>query len=72
VRLRVGSDQEADLIVSEREWLLAERHRPHGQLLTTVASPEEALAIIGLYLRWHRQPVIIGGTSTRWHPTSPS
>lgn len=67
---RVGSDQEADLIVTEREWLLADRHRPHRQLLTNVVSPDEAMAIIGLYLRWHQRAVIIGGASTRWHPTS--
>ncbi|SDT11073.1 hypothetical protein [Actinoplanes derwentensis] len=67
---RVGSDQEADLIVTERDWLLAERHRPYGQLLANVVSPDEALAIIGLYLRWHQRPVIIGGSATRWHPTS--
>jgi hypothetical protein len=67
---RVGSELEADLAVTAREWLLAERGRPHGRLLANLVSPEEALAIIGLYLRWHQQPVIIGGALAHWHPAS--
>jgi hypothetical protein len=67
---RLGSELEADLVVTAREWLLAERGRPHGKLLANLVSPEEAMAIIGLYLRWHQQPVIIGGALARWHPTS--
>jgi hypothetical protein len=67
---RVGADREADLIVTDREWLLSERARPHGHLLANVVSPEEALAVIGLHLRWHQQPVIIGGARVRWHPSS--
>jgi hypothetical protein len=67
---RVGSDREADLIVTAREWLLAERGRPHGSLLANVVSPQEAMAIIGLHLRWHQQPIIIGGVPVRWYPSS--
>lgn len=67
---RTGSDWEADLIVTSRGWLLAERSRPRSRLLASVFSPGEALAVVGLYLRWRQQPVIIGGTATAWHPTS--
>lgn len=67
---RLGSELEADLIITGRGWLLAERGRPHGKHLTNIVSPEEALALMGLYLRWHYQPVIIGGASIRWHPSS--
>lgn len=67
---RIGAELEADLVVTAREWLLAERGPPHGKLLANLVAPEEALAIIGLYLRWHQQPVIVGGTLARWHPTS--
>jgi hypothetical protein len=67
---RVGAVLEADLIVTDRQWLLAERGRPHGDFLAPLVSPAEALGQIGLYLRWHRQPVIIGGALTRWHPTA--
>jgi hypothetical protein len=62
---RVGSDREADLVVIGRTWLLTERGRPHGHLLAVVFSPEDALAIIGRYLRWHQRPVIIGGAAER-------
>ncbi|MBP2325343.1 hypothetical protein JOF56_005728 [Kibdelosporangium banguiense] len=67
---RLGSELEADLFITARRWLLAERGRPHGKHLANIVSPEEALALMGLYLRWHYQPVIIGGKSVRWHPTS--
>ncbi len=67
---RMGSELEADLVITGRRWLLAERERPRGKHLANVFSPEEALALIGLYLRWHYQPVIVGGTAVRWHPTS--
>ncbi|MER5702224.1 hypothetical protein ABT023_09745 [Micromonospora sp. NPDC002296] len=67
---RVGAVLEADLIVTDREWLLAERGRPHGDFLAPLVSSAEALALIGLYLRWHRQPVIVGGAVAEWHPTA--
>ena len=67
---QLGSELEADLVVTSRGWLLAERGRTHGRHLANVVSPEEALALMGLYLRWHHQPVIIGGAAVRWHPTS--
>jgi hypothetical protein len=67
---RIGSELEADLVITASQWLLTERGRPHGKLLANLVSPEEAMAIIGLYLRWHQQPVTIGGALTRWHPTS--
>jgi hypothetical protein len=58
---------EADLIVTSRPWLLAARGPAH---LANVFSPVEALALMGLYLRWHELPVIIGGAAARWHPTA--
>ena len=64
---RAGNVLEADLIVTCREWLLAERGPGH---LASVFSPTEALALIGLYLRWHELPVIVGGAPARWHPTA--
>jgi hypothetical protein len=67
---RIGSELEADLAITGRGWLLAERRRPHGKYLANIISPEEALALMGLYLRWHCQPVIVGGAAVRWHPTS--
>lgn len=67
---RIGSELEADLVITGRGWLLAERGRSHGKHLANIVSPEEALALMGLYLRWHYQPVIVGGTAIRWHPTS--
>lgn len=67
---RIGSELEADLIITCRGWLLAERGRPYGKHLANIVSPEEALALMGLYLRWHYQPVVVGGTSVRWHPSS--
>jgi len=67
---RTGSELEADLVITGRGWLLAERGRPHGTHLANIVSPEEALALMGLYLRWHYQPVIVGGMTVRWHPTS--
>jgi hypothetical protein len=33
-----------------------------------VLSPLEALALMGLYMRWHNLPVILGGTEASWHP----
>jgi hypothetical protein len=66
---RIGAELEADLVVTGRRWLLAERGRPHGKSLARLASPDEALALIGLYLRWHRQYMIVGGSAVRWHPT---
>lgn len=67
---RVGTELEADLVVTDRGWLLAAHRRPGDRDLVNVVSPEEALAVMGLYLRWHYQPVIIGGATLRWHPTS--
>lgn len=67
---RLGSELEADLFITGRGWLLAERGRPHGKHLANILSPEEALALMGLYLRWHYQPVIVGGASVRWHPSA--
>ena len=64
---RAGVVLEADLIVTSREWLLAERSP--GRLVS-VFSPEEALALMGLYLRWHELPVIVGGAAVCWHPVS--
>jgi hypothetical protein len=66
---RVGNELEADLTITNRQWLLAERTHPNARHLTDAVSAEEALALIGLYLRWHRQPVIIGGGHIRWNPT---
>ncbi len=67
---RVGAAMEADMIVTDRQWLLAERGRPRADLLAPLASPAEALAQVGLYLRWHSQPIIIGGAVAHWHPTA--
>lgn len=64
---RAGIVLEADLIITSREWLLAEQG--HGRL-TSVFSPEEALALMALYLRWHELPVIVGGAPVRWNPAS--
>lgn len=64
---RAGNVLEADLTVTCREWLLAERGPRH---LASVFSPAEALALMGLYLRWHELPVIVGGEAARWHPTA--
>ena len=64
---RAGEVLEADLIVTSREWLLADRG---SKRLESVFSPEEALALMGLYLRWHELPVIIGGAAVRWSPVS--
>jgi hypothetical protein len=64
---RAGVVLEADLIVTNREWLLAERSSGR---LTCVFSPAEAVALMGLYLRWHELPVIIGGAAVRWNPAS--
>jgi hypothetical protein len=67
---RLGVELEADLVVTDREWLLEERGRRHGKNLANIVSPEESLAVVGLYLRWRNQPVIVGGASLSWHPTS--
>ena len=64
---RAGVVLEADLIITGRQWLLAERGPGR---LTGVFSPEEALALMGLYLRWHELPVIVGGVPVRWNPAS--
>jgi hypothetical protein len=64
---RAGIVLEADLIVTSREWLLAERGQDH---LAVIYSAEEALALAGLYLRWHELPVMIGGVVARWDPVS--
>lgn len=61
---RAGNVLEADLIVTGREWLLAERGSVH---LASVFSPVEAVALMGLYLRWHELPAIVGGAPARWH-----
>lgn len=67
---RAGSVLEADLVITSREWLLAERGRPLGRHLASIVSPDEALALMGLYLRWHSQHVIVGGAAVQWHPTT--
>jgi hypothetical protein len=67
---RVGAELEVDLVVTGRDWLLNQCGRPYGGMPTSIVSPDEALALIGLYLRWHSRPVIIGGAAARWHPTS--
>lgn len=67
---RTGSELEADLVITGRGWLLAERGRLHGRPLASVVSPEEALALMGLYLRCHYQPVVVGGAPVRWAPAS--
>ena len=64
---RAGVVLEADLIITVSEWLLAERGPGR---LTGVFSPEETLALMGLYLRWHELPVIVGGAAVRWNPAS--
>lgn len=64
---RAGVALEADMVVTSREWLLADRG---PKRLEGVYSPEEALALMGLYLRWHELPVIIGGAAIRWNPAS--
>nr|BFE55652.1 hypothetical protein GCM10020063_001780 [Dactylosporangium thailandense] len=69
VLYRLGNELEADVTVTDRRWLLSERSRPHGKHLANLFSPDEALALIGLFLRWHHHPVIVGGSSVRWHPT---
>jgi hypothetical protein len=66
---RAGCQLEADLVITGREWLLAERGRRHGRHLASIVSPDEAVALMGLYLRWHHQPVIVGGAAVGWHPT---
>jgi len=70
VLYRIGNELETDLTVTDRQWLLAERSRPHGEHLANLVSPDEALALIGLYLRWHHHPVIIGGELVVWRPAS--
>ncbi|MFI7026831.1 hypothetical protein ACIBMZ_29360 [Micromonospora sp. NPDC049900] len=70
VLYRLGNELEADVTVTDRRWLLSERSRPYGKHLANLFSPDEALALIGLFLRWHRHPVIIGGSEIRWDPTS--
>jgi hypothetical protein len=67
---RTGTWAEADIVVTVRGWLLAERERPHRKNLSNVFTPEEALAVIGLYLFWHHQPIIVGGSLIRWPTTS--
>jgi hypothetical protein len=67
---RVGDEREADLVITGREWLLTEREGSRRKLPPNLVSPAEALAVIGLYLRWHRHPIIIGGLLASWHPTS--
>jgi len=67
---RLGSELQADLVITGRRWLLAERGSPGGRNLASVVSAEEALAVTGLYLRWHNQPVIVGGAAIRWDPAS--
>jgi hypothetical protein len=67
---RTGTELEADVVITSREWLLAERGRLHGRPLASVVSPEEALALVGLYLRWHYQSVVVGGVPVRWPPAS--
>lgn len=64
----IGNQIECDAIVTSRPWLLARRTGPHARHLANVLSPEEALALVGLFLRWHGDPVIIGGGRIRWSP----
>ena len=41
---RVGAELEADLVITGREWLLAERRGPNRKRLASVVSAEEAVA----------------------------
>ncbi|MEU1969402.1 hypothetical protein ABZ541_29105 [Micromonospora sediminicola] len=66
----IGNQIECDAIVTSRPWLLAQRAGPHARYLAHVFSPEEALALVGLFLRWHQDSVIIGGSPIRWGPVS--
>jgi hypothetical protein len=67
---RIGAVLDTDLVVTDRQWLLAKRDNSRSKFLASVVSPQEALGLIGLYLRWHHQPIIIAGAETNWHPTS--
>jgi hypothetical protein len=40
---RIGAELEADLVVTDRHWLVAERGRPHGKSLANLVLPDEAL-----------------------------
>jgi hypothetical protein len=63
----LGNELEADIIVTDRAWLLDQRQEQRRQrALTSVMSVVEALALMGLYLRWHNEPIIIGGQPVRW------
>ena len=64
---RAGVVLEADLIVTNREWLLAERG---SRRLASVFSPEEAISLMGLYLRWYELPAIVGGEAVHWNSAS--
>lgn len=63
---RIGNELEADVIVTDRAWLLDLRSEPHARHLSAVMSVGEALALMALYLRWHKEPVILGGTAVQW------
>lgn len=67
---RIGNELEADMIVTDRAWLLEKRDRSGSRHLASVMSMEEALALMGLYLRWHGQPIIIGGAPVYWRAVS--
>ena len=67
---RAGGDFDADLIVTGRDWLLNLRHDPSERGLDQVVSPAEAIALIGLYRRWHHRPTIIAGQSVNWPPVA--
>ncbi len=63
---RLGQELEADLAITDREWLLEERPLKGNSRFVNVFSPDDALALMGLYLRWHGEPIVIGGTLKRW------
>jgi hypothetical protein len=67
---RIGNELAADIIVTDRTWLLDQRSEPHTHHLSAVMSAKEALAILALYLRWHHESVILGGTAIRWGSAS--
>jgi hypothetical protein len=67
---RIANELEADLVITDRRWLLADRERPYSKRMSNIVSPSEALALMGLYLRWHHEAIILGSAAVRWHPTS--
>lgn len=48
---RIGNVLEADIIITDRAWLLEKRDASNSKHLKSIMSIEEGLALIGLYLR---------------------